>query len=42
MRQIFSPLRMGGIKAGILVLAILLSVIAVAQSSKKAGKASTL
>ena len=42
MRQIFSPLRMGGIKAGILVLAILLSVIAMAQSSKKAAKASTL
>ena len=42
MRQILSPLRRGGIKAGILILAILLSVIAVAQSSKKAGKASTL
>ena len=42
MRQILSPLRRGGIKAGILILAILLSMIAVAQSSKKAGKASTL
>ena len=42
MRQILSPLRRGGIKAGILIIAILLSVIAVAQSSKKAGKAKTL
>lgn len=42
MRQILSPLRRGGIKAGILILAIMLSVIAVAQSSKKTGKASTL
>jgi Predicted periplasmic protein len=42
MRQILSPLRRGGIKAGILILAILLSVIAMAQSSKKAAKASTL
>ncbi len=39
MRQILSPLRRGGIKAGILILAILLSGIAVAQSSKKAVKA---
>ena len=42
MRQILSPLRRGGIKAGILILAILLSGIAVAQSSKKAVKASAL
>ena len=42
MKQILSPLRRGGIKAGILILAILLSVIAMAQSSKKAAKASTL
>ena len=42
MRQILSLLRRGGIKAGILILAILLSVIAVAQSSKKAAKASSL
>lgn len=42
MKQILSPLRRSGIKAGILVLAILLSVIAMAQSSKKAAKASTL
>ena len=42
MRQILSPLRRGGIKAGILILAILLSMIAVAQSSKKAVKASAL
>ena len=42
MRQILSPLRRGGIKAGILILAILLSGIAVAQSSKKAVKAHTL
>ena len=42
MRQILSPLRRGGIKAGILIIAILLSVIAVAQSSKKAAKASAL
>jgi hypothetical protein len=42
MKQILSLLRRGGIKAGILILAILLSVIAVAQSSQKAGKANTL
>ena len=42
MRQILSPLRRGGIKAGILILAILLSGIAVAQNSKKAVKASAL
>jgi hypothetical protein len=42
MRQILSPLRRGGIKAGILILAILLSMIAVAQSSKKDVKASAL
>ena len=42
MRQILSPLRRGGIKAGILILATMLSVIAVAQSSKKAAKASSL
>ena len=42
MRQILSPLRRGGIKAGILILAILLSGIAVAQSSEKDVKASTL
>ena len=42
MKQILSPLRRSGIKAGILILAILLSVIAMAQSSKKAAKASTL
>ena len=42
MRQILSPLIRGGIKAGILILAVLLSVIAVAQSSKKSGKTSTL
>ena len=42
MRQILSPLRRGSIKAGILILAISLSVIAVAQSSKEAGKANTL
>ena len=42
MRQILSPLRRGSIKAGILILAILLSGIAVAQSSKKAVKASAL
>jgi hypothetical protein len=38
MKQILNPLRRGGIKAGILILAILLSVIAVAQSSNKAAK----
>ena len=32
----------GGINAGILILAIMLSGIAVAQNSKKAGKAQTL
>ena len=42
MRQILSPLRRGGIKAGILILAILLSMIAVAQSSKKDVKARAL
>ena len=42
MRQILSPLRRGGIKAGILILAISLSGIAVAQNSKKAVKASAL
>lgn len=42
MRQILSPLRRGGIKAGILILAILLSMIAVAQSSKKDVKVSAL
>jgi hypothetical protein len=43
MRQILSPLRRGGIKAGILILAILLSVIAVAQNKKeKAAKVSIL
>lgn len=42
MRQILSPLRRGSIKAGILIMAILLSVIAVAQSSKKTSKANTL
>ena len=42
MRQILSPLRRGGIKAGILILAILLSGIVVAQNSKKAVKASAL
>ena len=42
MRQILSPLRRGGIKAGILILAILLSMIAVAQSSKKDVKSRAL
>lgn len=43
MRKILSPLKRGGIKAGILILAVLLSVIAVAQNKKgKAAKASTL
>ena len=43
MRQILNPLRRSGIKAGILILAILLSVIAVAQNKKgKAAKANTL
>ena len=42
MRKILSPLKRGGIKAGILILAILLSMIAVAQSSKKDVKARAL
>ena len=42
MKQILSPLRRSGIKAGILILAILLSVMAVAKNSQKAEKANTL
>jgi len=42
MKKILSPLRREGVKAGILIMAILLSMVAAAQSSKKAGKASVL
>jgi len=42
MRQILNPFTRGGIKAGIMSLALLTPMMTLAQSAKKAGKANTL